>query len=103
MIRRPPRPTLFPYPPLSRSGATRDSRVVTLGARDQLDVKAWLPRRPAGRSLRGKPHHEGTAPARRRCNRRMRHSVIPMIRNDTPVVTVPIANKVGEVALEISA
>ena len=33
----------------------------------------------------------------------MRHNAKPMIRNDTAVVTVPIANSIGEVALEISA
>ena len=86
-----------------RDRVDREGLVVALGDRGQLDIEARFHSRSVGRALSDKADHDGMAPARRRCRRRIRHSVRPMTRNDTPVVMVPIANRVGEVALEISA
>ena len=43
------------------------------------------------------------AAVRRRCMRMTRNKVMPITRNDPPVVRVPMANKVGDVAEEIRA
>ena len=88
----------------SEIASTATVCVVALGDGDQLDIE---PRLEARRVIRGGlivVHCEcSVAPARRFWMWKMRHKVRPMIRNDTAVVTVPIANSIGEVALEISA